>query len=196
MSKLFDLDFMALDITGKNYLSWILDAEAHLSAKTLGNTIVLNNKESPEDHSKALIFLCHHLDEALKSRYLTVKDPYTLWIELKDRFDHQKTVILPRARYEWMHMRLQNFKSIKKYSELISCLLVAEQNNELLLKNHQSHPAGSIVAPEMNAMKLPEGFRMPEADKSKGRSVYSIKLQRALYGLKQSGRMWYNRLSY
>lgn len=44
-------------------------------------------------------------------------------------------------------------------------------------------------------MKLPEGFRMPEADKSKDRSVYSIKLQRALYGLKQSGRMWYNRLS-
>ena len=29
-----------------------------------------------------------------------------------------------------------------KYSELISCLLVAEQNNELLMKNHLSHPTG------------------------------------------------------
>ncbi|XP_026451567.1 uncharacterized protein LOC113351873 [Papaver somniferum] len=33
-------------------------------------------------------------------------------------------------------------RKFKKYSELISCLIVAEQNNELLLKNHQSHPAG------------------------------------------------------
>ncbi|XP_026458462.1 uncharacterized protein LOC113358972 [Papaver somniferum] len=201
MSKLSNLDFMTLDITGKNYLSWILDAEMHLSAKTLGNTIVQNNKESPENRSKTLIFLRHHLDEALKSQYLTMKDPYTLWTELKDRFDHQKTVILPRARYEWMHLCPQDFKSVsaynstlfqivsrlklcgetvtdvdllektystfhasnillqqqyrerqfKKYSEIISCLLVAEQNNELLLKNHQNHPAGSIVSPEMNA---------------------------------------------
>ncbi|XP_026435089.1 uncharacterized protein LOC113332794 [Papaver somniferum] len=44
-------------------------------------------------------------------------------------------------------------RQFKKYSELISCFLVAGQNNELLLKNHQSHPAGSIVAPEMNATK-------------------------------------------
>ena len=38
-----------------------------------------------------------------------------------------------------------------KYSELIACLLVAEQNNELLLKNHQSCPIGSISLPEVNA---------------------------------------------
>ncbi|CAM9003245.1 unnamed protein product [Rhodiola kirilowii] len=44
-------------------------------------------------------------------------------------------------------------------------------------------------------MKIPEGFKLPEAYSSKPREIYSIKLQRALYGLKQSGRMWYNRLS-
>ena len=37
-----------------------------------------------------------------------------------------------------------------KYYELIACLLVAEQNNELLLKNHQSRPTGSIPLPEAN----------------------------------------------
>ena len=44
-------------------------------------------------------------------------------------------------------------------------------------------------------MKIPEGFRMLEAYNSRPRNLYSIKLQRSLYGLKQSGRMWYNRLS-
>ncbi|KAL0412075.1 UNVERIFIED_CONTAM: Retrovirus-related Pol polyprotein from transposon TNT 1-94 [Sesamum latifolium] len=44
-------------------------------------------------------------------------------------------------------------------------------------------------------MRILEGLKMPEALKSKPRHMYSIKLKRSLYGLKQSGRMWYNRLS-
>ena len=44
-------------------------------------------------------------------------------------------------------------------------------------------------------MKIPKGFILPEANSTKPRSMYSIKLQRFLYGLKQCRRMWYNRLS-
>ena len=44
-------------------------------------------------------------------------------------------------------------------------------------------------------MKIPEGFKLPEAVSTKPRNMLSIKLQRSLYRLKQSGRMWYNRLS-
>jgi Reverse transcriptase (RNA-dependent DNA polymerase) len=44
-------------------------------------------------------------------------------------------------------------------------------------------------------MKVPEGLKMSEAFKSKPREIYSIKLKRSLYGLKKSGRMWYNRLN-
>ena len=111
-------------------------------------------------------------------------------------------MILPKARYDWMHLRLQDFKSVSEYnstlfkissqlklcgeniteedmlektfttfhasnvllqqqyrerrfteySQLISCLLVAEQNNELLMKNHQSRPTGSEAFPELNAI--------------------------------------------
>ena len=32
-------------------------------------------------------------------------------------------------------------------------------------------------------MKIPEGFKLPEANNTKPRSMYSIKLQRSLYGL-------------
>ena len=44
-------------------------------------------------------------------------------------------------------------------------------------------------------MKIPEGFKMPEALNTKPKEMYSIKLQISLYALNQSGRMWYNRLS-
>ncbi|KAK9677430.1 hypothetical protein RND81_11G142800 [Saponaria officinalis] len=180
MTNLAKLEFVALDITGKNYLSWMLDAEIHLDAKRLGETIKEGNKTTCQEKAKAMIFLRHHLHEGLKNEYLTVKDPQILWSILKDRYDHQRTVILPKARYEWLHLRLQDFKSVseynssmfritsqlklcgekitdediekgfKKYSELISCLLVAEQNNELLMKNHESRPTGSTPLPEAN----------------------------------------------
>ncbi|KAI9085827.1 hypothetical protein K1719_032241 [Acacia pycnantha] len=45
-------------------------------------------------------------------------------------------VILPKARYNWIHLRLQDFKT----------------NNELLLKNHESRPTGSTPFPEANAV--------------------------------------------
>jgi hypothetical protein len=44
-------------------------------------------------------------------------------------------------------------------------------------------------------MKVPEGLRIPESNSSRPRNTFSIHLRRSLYGLKQSGRMWYNRLS-
>ena len=44
-------------------------------------------------------------------------------------------------------------------------------------------------------MKIPEGFKLPKANCTKPRSMYSIQLQRSLNGLKQFGRMWYNRFS-
>uniref|UniRef100_A0A9I9EF19 Uncharacterized protein n=1 Tax=Cucumis melo TaxID=3656 RepID=A0A9I9EF19_CUCME len=43
-------------------------------------------------------------------------------------------------------------RGFKKYSELISCLLVAEQNNELLMKNHESRPTGATLFPEVNVV--------------------------------------------
>ena len=93
MSNITKLKFVALDITGKNYLSWILNAEIHLDGMNLGASIKEENKASLQDCAKALIFLGHHLHEVLKSEYLTIKDPLTLWNELKGRYDHQKIVI-------------------------------------------------------------------------------------------------------
>ncbi|KAI3467810.1 hypothetical protein Pfo_024473 [Paulownia fortunei] len=170
MSNLTKFEFIALDISDNNYLAWTLDAEIHLDVINLGDTIKEENKASLQDHAKVMIFLRHHLQEELKTEYLIVKDSYVIWKILKERYDHQKTVILPKARYDWMHLNTSQLKlygesvnnedmlekifsilyrGFKKYSELISCL-VAKQNNELLMKNHQSRPTGSIPSPEAN----------------------------------------------
>ena len=119
MSKISSLSFIAIDISGKNYLSWVLDDEINLEARNLGETIKEGNQRSLQDRAKALIFLRHYLHEDLKIEYLTVKDPLILWTELKKRFDHQKTVILPKARYDWMHLRLQDFKTVSEYNSAL-----------------------------------------------------------------------------
>ena len=84
MSNLAKLEFVALDITGKNFLSWILDAEIHLDANGLGNTIKEKNTTSIQEKAKAMIFLRRHLHEGLKAEYLTIKDPLVLWNGLKE----------------------------------------------------------------------------------------------------------------
>ncbi|XP_022144017.1 uncharacterized protein LOC111013806 [Momordica charantia] len=229
MTNLTKLEFVALDINGNNYLSWVLDAEIHLDAMNLGETIKEENTTTSQENAKAMIFLRHHLHEGLKMEYLTIKDLLALWQNLKERYDHQKTVILPKARYEWMHLRLQDFKSVsdynsalfkissklklcgekitdsdmlektystfhvsnillqqqyrekgfKKYSELISCLLVAKQNNELLMKNHESRPTGATPFPEANAVNFNNRGRGRGRgrgrDRGRGRNNFSFR---------------------
>ena len=46
MLNLIKLEFMALDISGKNYLSWILNAKIHLDAMNLRATIKEDNQTS------------------------------------------------------------------------------------------------------------------------------------------------------
>ncbi|XP_074328481.1 uncharacterized protein LOC141666390 [Apium graveolens] len=98
MTNLAKLEFVALDVSGDNYLSWVVNAELHLSANGLKDTIESGKTPSVEQNGNAIIFLRHHIHENLKSEYLTVKNPLTLWNNLKDRFDHQKLVHLPHAR--------------------------------------------------------------------------------------------------
>ena len=65
---------MALGISGKNYLSWVLDVEIHLNVMNLKVTIKEGNQAFLQDRIKTLIFLHHHLHEGLKNEYLSVKD--------------------------------------------------------------------------------------------------------------------------
>ena len=97
MSNLSKLHFEALNISGDNYLTWAVDAEMYLAAEGNGDAIKEGNMASEQQKAKALIFLRHHINEALKNEYLTVKDPLVLWNKLKERYEHLKAIILPKA---------------------------------------------------------------------------------------------------
>ncbi|GAV83539.1 UBN2 domain-containing protein, partial [Cephalotus follicularis] len=159
-----------------------------------------------------LIFLRHHIDDALKYEYLTVENPLELWQNLNDRFEHLKVVVLPKALNDWSQLRFEDFKTVseynstlfkivsqlkmcgevitddmllektyrtfhasnvllqqqyrlhdfKKYRELIGSLLIAEQNNELLLQNHENLLTGSAPLLEVNATSSHFGGRGKE----------------------------------
>ncbi|GAV67304.1 hypothetical protein CFOL_v3_10810, partial [Cephalotus follicularis] len=97
MANIENQKFIALDISGKNYLSWILDMKLHLNAKKFRHTIDENNAASNDECVTALIFLRYHIDDSLKYEYLTVENPLELWQNLNDRFEHLKAVVLPKA---------------------------------------------------------------------------------------------------
>ncbi|KAF8099174.1 hypothetical protein N665_0248s0004 [Sinapis alba] len=116
MSNLTKLEINALDITGNNYMTWAVGAKMHLRGNGLLDTIDSSKTVSDEKKAKAMIFLRHHIHDGLKDEYITKEDPGDLWKSLKERFDHQKYVILPKAKHEWIHLRFQNYKSVSEYN--------------------------------------------------------------------------------
>ncbi|XP_070672117.1 uncharacterized protein [Malus domestica] len=135
MANLANLNFAALDINGKNYLTWVLDTKIHLKAGNLGDTIKEEAISSSQDRAKAMIFICRHLDEGLKSEITSQMklcgDTITEEDMLEKTFStfHASNLLLQQQ---------YGARGFTEYNQLIYVLLVAEQNNELLMKNHQS----------------------------------------------------------
>jgi len=198
MSKIANRDYAALNLSGDNYLQWALDTRISLKSKGLGDTIIEDSNENEKNRYRAICYMRHHLIEGLKDQYMTIENPLDLWNALRHRYDHQKMVLLPKARHDWMHLRFMDFKSVDEYNsalfkivsilklcgeevsdvmmlektyttfnqsnsvlqqqyrtkgfatytDLISCLLLAEANNELLMKNSGARPAGTAPLPE------------------------------------------------
>ena len=134
----------------------------HLDAMNLRNIIKGGNTTSLQDRAKALIFLRHHIDEGLKSEYLTIKDPLILWTILKELYDHQKTVNLPKARYNWLHSRLQDFKSVSDYNlalfKISSQLKLCGEkitDEDMLEKTYTTFQASNVLLQQQYRVVLP-----------------------------------------
>ena len=95
--------------------------------------------------------------------------------KITDEYMLEKTF----STFHVSNMLLQQYREIgfKKYYELISCLLVAEQNNKLLMKNHDSRPTRATF-PKVNSLfwnnNGRDRSRGQGRDHSKGRSNYTF----------------------
>jgi len=79
MSNLAKLDVVALDVSGKHYMSWALDIKMHLRSNGFLSTINASETTSDESKAKAMVFLRHHLHDNLRNEYITREDPVDLW---------------------------------------------------------------------------------------------------------------------
>ncbi|GAV75897.1 LOW QUALITY PROTEIN: UBN2 domain-containing protein, partial [Cephalotus follicularis] len=99
-----------------------------------------------------LIFLRHHINDDLKYEYLTVENPLELWQNLNDRFEHLKTVVLPKALNDWSQLRFQDFKTVSEYkstlfkivSQLKMCGEVITEDM-LLEKTYRTFHASNVL---------------------------------------------------
>ncbi|XP_068338916.1 uncharacterized protein [Pyrus communis] len=157
MANLAKLDFVALDITGNNYLTWVVDTKIHLEARNLGETIKEENSASSQDWVKVMIFIRHHLDEGLKmynSAMFRISSQMKLCGEtIIEEYMLEKTFSTFHASNVLLQQQYRK-PGFTKYNQLLSMLLVAKQNNELLMKNHQSRLTGSTPFPEVNNASL------------------------------------------
>jgi len=111
MSNLVKVEFIPLDITGKNYMSWVTDREMHLESMDLTETIKERNSMLSQDKAKATIFMRRHLDKCLKREYLTVKDTSVLRkISKKDLIIKKKLCFMPHM----MNGTIYIFKTSRK----------------------------------------------------------------------------------
>ncbi|XP_048599829.1 uncharacterized protein LOC106411082 [Brassica napus] len=167
MSKIANLDFSALKSNGDNYLEWALDAKIMLRSKDLGDTITKDNNSSDKEKYRAIYMIRHHLQENLKTQFLDYKsvDEYnsvlfrivSLLRLCGEKVTEEEMLNKTLSTFPQTNMVLQQQyreRNFATYTELIECLLLAEANNELLLKNSEMRPPGTAPLPDISKLAI------------------------------------------
>ncbi|XP_048634046.1 uncharacterized protein LOC106448162 [Brassica napus] len=126
----------------------------------LGDTITKDNNENEKNRYRAISFIRHHLIESLKDQYMTIENPLDLWNALQHRYDHQKTVLLPKARNDWMNLRFLDFKSMDEYNsalfKTVSILRLCGEEvteEELLEKTYTTFHQSNMILQQQYRVK-------------------------------------------
>jgi hypothetical protein len=115
--------FEKLALDGHNYPTWAMDVKKSLALRGMYEAIVPpveREHELPPTHQyNALYIIWHHIHPDLKSEYVQEEEPSVIWTPLQNRYEQQKVVIFPEAKHDWIHLRLQDYKSIGDYNHAI-----------------------------------------------------------------------------
>jgi hypothetical protein len=97
-----------------------MDVKISLALRVMYEAIVPpaeREQELPPTYQyNTLYIIRHHIHPDLKSEYVQEEEPSVLWTALQNRYEQQKAVILPEANQDWIHLHLQDYKSIRDYN--------------------------------------------------------------------------------
>ncbi|XP_074288766.1 uncharacterized protein LOC141613924 [Silene latifolia] len=119
-----------------------MDTRANSKAKgiKIKDTILVDGNSTTQEQAKAIMFLKQHLHYSLKSEYLFVEDPKELWDNLCQRFESLKRIIGPKARYDWMNIRFQDFTSLRLCGQATNDAAMIEKK-----KNSTMHADNAVL---------------------------------------------------
>ncbi|XP_021835140.1 uncharacterized protein [Spinacia oleracea] len=164
MGDLMKRQFNVLDLSGHNFLEWTVDAQMNLKAQGLDHTIkdimvpgTIEIKTATEQEKAKATVLITYKDFKSVSEYNSTLFKIVSLLKYCDQAvtkDQmiEKTLSTFHANNIVLQQQYRE-RDFKKYSELISILLVAEQKNDLLLKNHNLRPTGSMAFNESTAVE-------------------------------------------
>jgi hypothetical protein len=116
-------EFEELVPDGHNYPTWVMDVKISLALRGMYEVIVPpidRQQELPPTHKyNALYIIRHHIHPDLKSEYVLEEEPSVFWTALQNRYEQQKAMIFPKANRDWIHLRLQDYKSIRDYNHVV-----------------------------------------------------------------------------
>ena len=116
-------EFEVLALEGHNFPTCATDIKVSLSRCGLYaclSDLETSTKSMIEKNKyEASYIIRNHMHADLKSEYRMEENPRALWNNLKQRYEQQKSVVLPEASHEWNYLRLQDFKTVDEYNHAV-----------------------------------------------------------------------------
>jgi hypothetical protein len=110
-------EFEELALDGHNYPTWTMDVKISWTFRGMFEAIIPpanRQQELPPTHQyNALYIIRYHIHPDLKLEYVLEEELSVLWHALQNHYEQQKAVI------HWVHVRLQDYKSIGDYNHVV-----------------------------------------------------------------------------
>lgn len=151
MSKFEPSDYAALNLSGDNYLEWVMNTSVALKSRGLGKCIIDGNNAIESEKHRAITIMRYHLTEDLRDQYLNIEDPCDIWTKINSRYS---MALWRKAMNEWKILRFQDFESVDEYNYALMKIAYSLElcgevvtNEDLLYKTYSTfHPKDLLLS--------------------------------------------------